>query len=59
MSKKIETKCLECQAKIILDPDIQAGEVVTCPECSTDLEIIQVKPIKLSLAPKVQEDWGQ
>lgn len=59
MSKKTETICLECQAKIILNPDIQNGEVVTCSECSTDLEIIQVKPIKLGLAPEVQEDWGQ
>jgi alpha-aminoadipate carrier protein LysW len=58
-NKKIETKCLECQAQISLDTTTQVGEVITCPECSTDLEVIQVKPLKLSLAPEVQEDWGQ
>jgi len=58
-NKKIETKCLECQAQISLDVTTQAGEVITCPECSTDLEVIQVKPLKLILAPEVQEDWGQ
>jgi len=53
------TKCLECQAEIKLGDDLQKGEVITCPECSTDLEIISVKPIKVKLAPVVQEDWGQ
>lgn len=58
-NKKNEIKCLECQAQITLEADVQAGEVITCPECSTDLEVIQVKPLKLGLAPEVQEDWGQ
>ncbi len=57
--QKKEAKCLECQAEIILEPDLQAGEVITCPECSTDLEVKQVNPLKFSLAPAVQEDWGQ
>ena len=58
-NQKIVTKCLECQAQINLDPNAQIGEVITCAECSTDLEVIQIKPLKLNLAPEVQEDWGQ
>ena len=58
-NQKIETKCLECHAQISLDLTIQVREVITCPECSSDLEVTQVKPLKLSLAPEVQEDWGQ
>jgi alpha-aminoadipate carrier protein LysW len=54
-----KVKCLECQAEIKPGNDLQKGEVVTCPECSTDLEIISVKPLKIALAPEVQEDWGQ
>jgi len=53
------TKCLECQAEIKLDEDLQKGEVVTCPECSTDFEVISIKPLKIKLAPAVEEDWGQ
>lgn len=52
-------KCLECQAEIKLSSDLQKGEVVTCPDCSTDLEIVSVVPLKAKLAPIVQEDWGQ
>lgn len=59
MKTKIKTKCLECMAELELAGDLQKGEVTTCPECSTDLEILQIKPIKLALAPEVQEDWGQ
>ena len=57
--KNNEAKCLECQAQLNLGSDIQKGEVITCGECSSDLEVVSVKPLKLSLAPKVQEDWGQ
>ena len=57
--KKIEVKCLECQAPIIPDSNLKAGEVLTCPQCSSDLEVIKVEPVKLGLAPKAQEDWGQ
>lgn len=53
------TKCLECHADITLDQDIQAGEVVACPECSTDFEIIEANPVKIEKAPEAQEDWGQ
>lgn len=58
-TKKDEAKCLECQAQITAEPDVQVGEVITCPECSSDLEVIKTKPVKLGLAPKTQEDWGQ
>lgn len=57
MGKNI--KCLECQAEINLDEDLQKGEVVTCPDCSTDFEVISTVPIKIKLAPAVEEDWGQ
>ncbi len=55
--KKI--KCLECHGEITVADDTQAGEVITCPECSTDLEVLSVNPIKLAPAPVAQEDWGQ
>lgn len=57
--QKSSNKCLECMAEIKIGSDIQKGEVITCSECSTDLEVVQVKPLKLVLAPEVQEDWGQ
>ncbi len=54
-----KTKCLDCHGEITVEKDTQVGEVITCPECSTDLEVVEVNPIKLTLAPVAQEDWGQ
>jgi alpha-aminoadipate/glutamate carrier protein LysW len=34
-------------------------ELVKCPECSADLEVIKLEPITLELAPTEQEDWGE
>jgi len=54
-----KTKCLDCHADIRIEEDTQVGEVLTCPECSTDFEVTGVNPMKLTPAPVAQEDWGQ
>ncbi len=51
--------CPECGAEITLKGKILAGELVHCPECSSELEVMSVNPIKLELAPEVEEDWGE
>ena len=51
--------CVDCHAEINVEQNAQKGEVITCPECSADLEILQLNPVKLGAAPEVQEDWGQ
>lgn len=59
MNNKNDTTCTECKATVSASEDVQVGEVIACPECSADLEVVATKPLKVSLAPKVQEDWGQ
>jgi alpha-aminoadipate carrier protein LysW len=40
--------CAECDTKLDIDEDeIEEGEVVSCPECGTDFEIVTVNPIEL------------
>jgi len=51
--------CLECVAKLDLTPDVEEGEIVVCPDCGVELEVMGVNPIKLELAPEVEEDWGE
>jgi len=50
--------CIECDAEIDLH-DIVQGEIVVCPDCGVDLEVISLHPIKLELAPMEEEDWGE
>jgi alpha-aminoadipate carrier protein LysW len=51
-------ECIECGTKIELKKPEQ-GEIVDCPGCGTELEVINSNPIVLKLAPQVEEDWGE
>jgi alpha-aminoadipate carrier protein LysW len=51
--------CPECEANIGLDPSVETGEILVCPDCGVDLEVIALDPVKVELAPKEQEDWGE
>jgi alpha-aminoadipate carrier protein LysW len=35
------------------------GEIVVCPDCGVDLEVMGIDPIELELAPQEAEDWGE
>lgn len=50
--------CPECDAEIELDEPIK-GEIVQCPDCGVDLEVVSVDPVQLDLAPEEEEDWGE
>ncbi len=54
----ILVNCPECDAEIRLEnPEI--GEIVVCPDCGVELEVVSTDPVKLDLAPEVEEDWGE
>ncbi|MGD0760081.1 MAG: hypothetical protein ABR921_14355 [Candidatus Sulfotelmatobacter sp.] len=40
--------CPECDTKLDLEEDdVEEGEVISCPECGTDFEIITINPLEL------------
>jgi alpha-aminoadipate carrier protein LysW len=44
-------QCPECEALIEMDGDeVEEGELVSCPECGVDLEVISSNPVELRLA---------
>jgi len=51
--------CPECEAKIELGEDVETGEIVECPDCGVELEVTNLEPPKLELAPEEEEDWGE
>lgn len=51
--------CPECDAEITIPADAMENELIACPECGTELEIISLDPVELDLAPEVEEDWGE
>jgi alpha-aminoadipate/glutamate carrier protein LysW len=47
--------CPECDAPI--DEEFEdVGEIVTCPECGVDLEVISLEPVEFDLAPVDDEE---
>ena len=52
-------KCTECEAEITLEAGTEVGEILVCPDCGVDLEVISLDPATLEMAPMEQEDWGE
>lgn len=52
-------ECIECAAAIDLDEDTIRGEILACPDCGVELEVLSLEPMTVGLAPEVEEDWGE
>jgi alpha-aminoadipate carrier protein LysW len=49
--------CPECDAEIDVDEyDVDKGDLLSCPECGSNLEVTSVAPIELDLAPEEDEE---
>lgn len=55
----LRTNCPECWGEIPLPQDVMEGEIVDCPDCGVELEVVKVNPLTLELAPEEEEDWGE
>ncbi len=51
--------CPECEATLDLPADLIEGEIVPCPDCGSELEVASLNPVRLQLAPAVEEEWGE
>ena len=52
-------KCPECEAEVSVGADAVKGEIVSCPDCGAELEVTEIAPLELALAPEAEEDWGE
>jgi len=52
--------CPECEADVEIDEyDVDKGEVISCPECGIELEVVGLAPLQLDVAPQDEEDWTE
>jgi alpha-aminoadipate carrier protein LysW len=51
--------CPECAASVEIPAGAMQNELLPCPECGTELEIVSLNPLVLERAPEVEEDWGE
>lgn len=55
----MNTACITCSDQLALPEGTLVGEVVDCPHCLSELEVLSTDPPALVLAPEADEDWGE
>ena len=53
------TACPECSEDVYVDADSEQGDVVSCDECGTDLEIVGLDPIELDIHEGDKDDFKE
>jgi alpha-aminoadipate/glutamate carrier protein LysW len=51
--------CPECEGGVTVAAAVRQNEIVECPDCGSELEVIALHPPTLARAPEVEEDWGE
>lgn len=48
--------CPDCDADVHVDTDADKGDVVSCEECGTDLEVVGLDPVELDVVEEESID---
>ena len=49
--------CPECDAEIEVDEfDVDKGDLISCPDCGSNLEVIGVSPVELEMADEDDDE---
>ncbi len=49
--------CPVCESDIDVDPEeVDEGEIISCPECGTDFEVVTTEPLELSKIEEEEDD---
>ena len=43
------TACPECGEDVFVDAESEQGDIISCDECGTDLEIVGLDPVELDI----------
>lgn len=54
-----QVTCVECAGTVAVDEGVMQGEILQCPDCGIELEVISLDPLAVEIAPEVEEDWGE
>ena len=50
-------RCPQCAVEMDVDEDeVEEGEILSCPECEAELEVVQVHPVQLNVLSEEEED---
>jgi lysine biosynthesis protein LysW len=46
-SKTVTARCPDCGEKIALRGEVYLGRKIVCPDCETELEVVETSPLQL------------
>jgi alpha-aminoadipate carrier protein LysW len=57
----LKTVCETCGGEIEVPNDAIKGEIVSCPDCGLEYEVVEIKNgvVSLKSAEEIGEDWGE
>lgn len=55
----LQPTCPICDAAVSLATGTAVAEIIHCPDCGSDLEVVTLSPPALAEAPAEEEDWGE
>lgn len=58
-SAAVTITCPETGEVITLDRAPMLGEIIRCRHSDVELEVVGLDPVRVELAPEVEEDWGE
>ena len=53
------TDCPVCGDGMEMPSEIIMSELLDCDGCQSELEVVQLDPVRLQEAPMAVEDWGE
>ncbi len=56
---RVASTCPECGATVKVGASPMVGEIVQCQDCGIELEVKELQPLSLGVAPAEEEDWGE
>ena len=48
--------CPDCEADVHVDTDTDKGDIVSCDECGTALEVVGLDPVELDIVEEEDDD---
>src|SRR6202140_4426457 len=50
-------RCPKCAVEIDVDEDeVEEGEILNCPECESELEVVQIHPVNVNIISDDEDD---
>ncbi|HEY59459.1 MAG TPA: lysine biosynthesis protein LysW [Anaerolineae bacterium] len=51
----MDSICPNCDSKVLLSGAVKLGDIVNCPKCGEELEVISLNPVELDYTPDEDE----